>query len=274
MRNNEERLGTNEDQSTPTTLSPLDFVTPTSFVELPSKGLFYPDGHPLHNQETVEVKEMTAKEEDILTSKSLAEKGLTLDRLLSSLLLNENIKPNSLLLGDKNAIIIRSRINAYGPEYKTAVNCPACDEITKYQFDLNDIEETTTELLEGVERLPNNNIMVTLSNKWAIECKMLTGKDELRLAREAERKRKKKLPESPLTDMLNAIVVGVSGHTDQDTIKKAVAFMPAKDTRFLRDAYQAVVPNVDMSQTFICSSCEYEEDMEVPLSAEFFWPKR
>ena len=82
MRNNEERLGTQEEHSTPTTLSPLDFVTPTSFVELPSKGLFYPDDHPLHNQETVEVKEMTAKEEDILTSKALAQKGLTIDRLL------------------------------------------------------------------------------------------------------------------------------------------------------------------------------------------------
>tara|TARA_Y100000310_G_scaffold344766_1_gene459342 strand:+ start:666 stop:1496 length:831 start_codon:yes stop_codon:yes gene_type:complete len=274
MRNNEERLGTNEDQSTPTTLSPLDFVTPTSFVKLPSKGLFYPEDHPLHKQETIEVKEMTAKEEDILTSQALAQKGLTLDRLLASLVLDKAIKPNSLLIGDKNAIIVQTRINAYGSEYKTSVTCPSCGEFSKYQFDLYEIEDAEIELLEGVKRLPNNNIMITLSNNWDVECRMLTGKDETKLTQEVERKRKKKLPESPLTDMLNTIIVSVSGHADQETIKKAVAFMPAKDTRFLRDAYQAVIPNVDMSQLFICPSCEYEENMEVPLTAEFFWPKR
>ena len=122
---------------------------------------------------------------------------------------------------------------------------------------MDDFQEAETEILEGVEILPNNNIMITLSNGWEVECKMLIGKDELKLVQESERKRKKKLPESPLTDMLNAIVVSVAGHTDRETIKKAVAFMPAKDTRFLRDAYQAVVPNVDMAQTFICSSCDF-----------------
>jgi hypothetical protein len=273
MRNNEERLGTNEDQSTPITLSPLDFVTPTSFVELPSKGLFYPDDHPLHKQETVEVKEMTAKEEDILTSQALAQKGLTIDRLLGSLLVDKSIKPNSMLVGDKNAIIIRARINAYGAEYKASITCPSCGEASKHQFNLGDIQEAETEILEGVEILPNNNIMITLSNGWAVECRMLVGKDETRLVQESERKKKKKLPESPLTDLLNLIIVGVSGHSDRETVKKAVAFMPAKDTRFLREAYQAVIPNVDMTQEFACSECQHEEDMEVPLTAEFFWPK-
>ena len=146
-------------------------------------------------------------------------------------------------------------------------------EISKYQFNLNEIQQRDTELLEGVERLSNNNIMVTLSNGWEVECKLLIGKDEIRLVQETERKRKKKIPESPLTDLLNSIVVSVSGHDDRETIKKAVAFMPAKDTRFLREAYRATIPNVDMSQSFTCSGCGHEENMEVPLSAEFFWPK-
>ena len=87
MRNNEERLGTKDDQSSPSTLSPLEFVSPTSFVKLPSRGSYYPEGHPLHNQETIEIKEMTAKEEDILTSKALLEQGVAIDRLLGSLLI-------------------------------------------------------------------------------------------------------------------------------------------------------------------------------------------
>ena len=273
MRNNEERLSTQHDSSLQQSLSPLEFVVPTSFVELPSRGQFYPEGHPLYNQETVEIKEMTAKEEDILTSKALIQKGVVITRLVDSLLVDKSIKAESLLVGDKNAIIIQARINAYGPEYKVSITCPSCAEGAKYEFDLNDIGITEPELHDGVRKLPNNNILVSLSNGWEVECKMITGKDEEKILRESEKKKKKKLPEAPLTDLLNAITVSVSGHSDRETIQKAVGFMPAKDTRFLREAYQAAIPNVDMSQVFTCPSCDHTEDLEVPLSAEFFWPE-
>ena len=273
MRNNEERLGTKSDQSSPTTLSPLEFVSPTSFVKLPSEGLYYPEGHPLHNQETIEVKEMTAKEEDILTSKALLEQGVAIDRLLTSLIVDKTIKTSSLLSGDRNAIMIQARISAYGPSYKVAINCPACGEQGKHEFDLDGIHASEVELHDAVEILPNNNIMVKLSNGWEVECKMLDGSDEKRMLKESERKKKKKIPESPITDMLNTILVSVSGHKDTETIRKAVAHMPAKDTRLLREAYQTAIPNVDMSQTFECPQCGHNEDMEIPLSAEFFWPK-
>lgn len=273
MRNNEERLGTKDDQSSPSTLSPLEFVSPTSFVKLPSEGLYYPEGHPLHNQETIEIKEMTAKEEDILTSRALLEQGVAIDRLLESLVIDKTIKVGSLLAGDRNAIMVQARIGAYGPSYKVAINCPACGEQNKHEFDLGEIKAIKTELHEAAERLPNNNVMVKLSNGWEVECKMLDGRDEKMMVKESERKKKKKIPESPLTDMLNLIVVSVSGHRDAETIRKAVAFMPAKDTRLLREAYQTAIPNVDMSQAFECRSCGHSEDMEIPLSAEFFWPK-
>ena len=233
MRNNEERLGTkHQNQSSPSSTTPLEFVTPTSFVELPSEGQFYSEDHPLNNQKTLEIKEMTAKEEDILTSRALLQK------------------------------------------YKSQITCPSCGEKSNYGFDLTEIEYVETELREGVERLPNNNLLIELSNGWKIECKMLNGDDETRLTQMMQKKRKKKQPESPLTDMLNAIIVSVSGHTESEVIQKAVAFMPAKDTRFLREAYQAAVPNVDMNMSFECPSCEYEQEMEVPLDAEFFWPKQ
>ena len=273
MRNNEERLSTHHDSSLQPALSPLEFVVPTSFVELPSKGQFYPEGHPLHNQETIEIKEMTAKEEDILTSKALIEKGLAVERLLDSIIVDKSIDSDSLLVGDKNAIIIQARVSAYGPDYKVSVSCPACGEGCKHEFSLSDIENTEALYHENVERLPNNNIIIKLNNGWQVECKMITGKDEKKLVKQSEMKKKKKVPESPLTDMLNAIIVSVSGHADAETIQKAVGFMPAKDTRLLREAYQAAIPNVDMTQLFTCPSCDHMEDLEVPLSAEFFWPK-
>ena len=118
MRNNDDRLGTNEEHSTP--LAPLEFVVPTSFVKLPSGGKFYPEGHPLCNQDTVEIKEMTAKEEDILSSRALIEKGVAVDRLVDSLLMDKRIKCDSLVVGDKNAIIVQARISAYGSDYQAA----------------------------------------------------------------------------------------------------------------------------------------------------------
>ena len=113
-----------EDRTSPT--DTLSFVVPTEFVDLPSAGRFYPPSHPLHNKEHVEIKYMTAKEEDILTSQSLLEKGLALDRLISNLLVNKKINVDSLLVGDKSAILIAARSSGYGADYETDVGCPSC----------------------------------------------------------------------------------------------------------------------------------------------------
>jgi hypothetical protein len=88
----------------------FSFVVPTEFIDLPSEGKFYPEGHPLHGQTTLEIKQMTAKEEDLLTSRALLKKGIALDRLLSSVIVNKSIDPNSLLVGDRNAILIATRV--------------------------------------------------------------------------------------------------------------------------------------------------------------------
>ena len=97
-RNNEDRLGIKDEGQTPPILtasdstSPLQFVAPTEFVDLPTQGRFYPEGHPLHNKETVEIRYMTAKDEDILTSKTLLKKGVAVDRMLANILVDKNIK--------------------------------------------------------------------------------------------------------------------------------------------------------------------------------------
>ena len=118
VRNNEDRLGAKnlggdlpipqaQQGEKPATFS---FVTPTDFVELPSKGKYYSEGHPLHNTETIEIKHMTAKEEDILTSRSLLKKGLAVDRLLQNIIVDKRIDPNALLIGDKNAVLIQNTL--------------------------------------------------------------------------------------------------------------------------------------------------------------------
>ena len=127
MRNNQNRLAGPPGPSpashhVPVAVHPsLSYSVPTEFVELPSKGMFYPEGHPLAGQETIEIKFMTAREEDILASEALIKNGLVLERLLESIMVDSNIDPKSLLIGDRNAIMVAARISAFGQEYETNI---------------------------------------------------------------------------------------------------------------------------------------------------------
>ena len=98
----------------------MEFKLPTETIELPSKGLLYPEGHP-SAAGTVEMKYMTAKEEDILTNQNYIKKGVVIDKLLKSLLVTE-FDYSDLLAGDKNAIMIAARILSYGKDYPVQYN--------------------------------------------------------------------------------------------------------------------------------------------------------
>ena len=145
-RNSASRLGLGEDKKQDTSPPPaatgnseFQFVTPTEFVEIPTEGKYYPEGHPLHDQKTVEIRYMTAKEEDILSSATLIKNNMVIDRLLHSVFIDKKINPDLLFVGDKNALLIATRVTGYGPEYDTQVICPSCYSSTENAFDLNDI---------------------------------------------------------------------------------------------------------------------------------------
>jgi hypothetical protein len=98
-----------------------EFKFPTEEIELPSKGLVYPNDNPLSSGK-VEMKYMTAKEEDILTNQAYIRKGTVLDKLLKSLIIDKKINIDDLIVGDKNSLLIASRILGYGKEYKFEYN--------------------------------------------------------------------------------------------------------------------------------------------------------
>ena len=83
---------------------------PTEVIDLPSEGKLYPEGHPCLNGK-IEIKYMTAKEEDILTSQNLIKKGVVIDRLLNSLIITEGSLLENLFALFV-AIIIRSHLQA------------------------------------------------------------------------------------------------------------------------------------------------------------------
>lgn len=266
-------VGAGVPQSQPT----FSWSVPTEFVTLPSGGKFYPQGHPLHNKETVEIKYMTAKEEDILTSRALLKEGVALDRMLKSLLVEEGVRIGDLLIGDKNALLVAARRTGYGPEYVTSVTCPACGTTDEFEFDISDPKTNNYEqnIQDGTAGLTaEGNLLVVLPMTNAtVECRMLTGDDEIRLYKEAERKAKRKAEERTMTDMFRSYIVSVNGEESPLVIESFIQAIPARDARLLRNVYSQCVPNIDLTQVYDCPNCGHTADMEVPLNTDFFWPK-
>jgi hypothetical protein len=278
-RNNEQRLAVDQPASVSTIqetkVDPLSFLSPTHFVELPSKGKFYPKGHPLHEKDTVEIRFMTAKEEDILTSRSLLKKGIAVDRMLESLLVDKNINLDDMLVGDKNALTIGARITGYGSEYETKVQCPACGASVRHSFDLEEMKHTypTQEIEQQLIHQGCFKVVLPIT-KLEVEIKLLKGTDEKLLSRISEEKKAARQEETPITDQLKLFILSVNSLKDKEIISKFVDRCPAGDAKFLRKLFLQNVPNVDMTQKFVCRSCESEMEMEVPFTADFFWSRR
>jgi hypothetical protein len=280
VRNNMDRLGANDQAETkaaPAALSPLNFVAPTEFVELPSKGQGYSSDHPLSGKDVIEIKFMTAKEEDILTSVTLLKKGIAIDRFMQNIICDKNIKIDDLLIGDKNAILIAARASGYGATYETQVACPNCSTKTEMSFDL-----TTPKILEskydtdlGINRTENGTFTINMPyTKFAVEVKLLTGKDEKYIAKLNKNRAKGGLAETTMTDQYKRMIVSVQELTERDTINHYVDNMPLRDARHLRLAYKMVSPDIKIAEDFECSTCGHEQELEVPFGADFLWPDR
>jgi len=253
---------------------PLNFVVPTEFVELPSGGEFYPEDHPLHGATEIEIKFMTAKDEDLLTSAALLKKGVALERMLQNIIVDKRIKIDDLLIGDKNAILIAARASAYGSDYTVRITCPVCTAGTEHNFNLTEREIIAPVLDEGVTKTDSGTFNITLPRTQAVvEVKLLNGVDERKLTELRTRRAKNKLGDLVLTDQMKAYIVSINGETKKGPIGQFIENMPAFDSKHLRTTYQKIMPNIDMKQDFECIICEHKDRLEVPFNTEFFWPK-
>jgi len=238
-----------------------EFKLPTETVELPSKGLLYPEGSELAKG-TVEIKYMTAKEEDILTNQSYIKNGTVLDKLLKSLIVSK-INFDDLLIGDKNAIMIASRILGYGSEYTFEYNGETIT-IDLSQFENKPLEEElfTSRTNEFTFTLPKSKNTVTF--------KLLTHKDEQDISRELEGLKKINKDSSPeLSTRLKYIITSVEGNREKKDIRNFVDnYLLAQDSRALREYIKSIQPDVDL--TFFPS--EGSDRVNIPIGISFFWP--
>jgi len=258
--------------------SALSYAVPTEIVDLPSKGRFYPVGHPLHGKESIEIRYMTARDEDILTSPALLKKGVALDRLLDNVLLDNSFNSKDLLSGDRNALMYAVRITGYGPDYPAELSCQHCGSDFEHTFDLSLFDEMykepSQEDLESVQITDAGTFTFQLpKTKVNIEGRFISGHDEDRLLNAAQIKKKNKLLDTQTTDLLRAIIVSANGVTDPTELSEFINNMPAADSRALRDVYAKVVPDVKFRETATCEVCNGEQEVDVPITTGFFWPQ-
>ena len=277
MSRNKDRLGNSQPPKNTgapaAAFSPLNFVTPTEFVELPSKGVAYPEGHPLCDQDTIEIRYMTAKDEDILTSQTLLKKGVALDRFLENILLDKSIDTKTLLVGDKNAILIAARASGYGFDYDTTLTCPECSTKTNVVFDLRSpkvsgILDSSQDVVTQVSRGVYATTM-PLSN-FKIEYRLMNSEDENVLTESI--RNNKSGDENALTTQFKRLITSIEGYTDQHIIDQYVENMPTVDSRHFKMCLQASNPNIEIKETFKCRKCDFEKEVDVPFGADFFWP--
>ena len=242
-----------------------DFKFPTEVVDLPSKGHFYFDGHPLSSGK-VEIKYMTAKEEDILTSQNLIQQGTVIDTLLQALIMDKTINVNDLLIGDKNAIMVAARILGYGKEYEFEYEGKEQEvDLSKLNPKKIDFKKMTRGVNEFSFELP--------TSKRTITFKLLTGNDESKINKEviARQKISKDLS-SQLTTRFKHMILSVDGNTEQSYIINFVEneFL-SRDSLAFRQYINDITPDMDMTVKVTNSSGE-EIEVTIPVTVRFFWP--
>ena len=255
----------------------LNYATPTEIVDLPSQGLFYPKNSPMYGKKTIEIRYMTAKDEDILTSPTLLRKGLAIERMLQNIIIDNDVNTTDMLIGDKNALLFAARVTGYGRSYEAEVTCANCGHEHDHYFDLAEYVDNykfTDPSESKFELTDNGTMMVQLpTTKVMIEMRFMTGQDEDFLQKSANKQSKLNLGDSVLTNMFKRLVISANGVQNPTEIGQFIDNMPAIDARYLRAAYSNVAPNVQFVSAVECPQCGEHTETEVPITAGFFWPQ-
>ena len=248
------------------------YTPPTDLVVLPSGGKFYSETHPLYNKAEVEIYYMTTKQEDILSSEAYNRAGTVFDKLVESLLVDRSIRVESLLLGDKNAIVINARKNAYGKDYAIKASCISCMADKEMVIDLDEVEPKVTSY-DDVKFTENGTFILMMPKLNAeIELKLMTSHDEKEISNRATQKAKHSLPEEPVTDRYRQMIVSVNGDNGFQYINDFIKNMPIVSSLFMKKRYNEIVPDLDFTYDFLCEECGYHNQGGVPITGDFFWP--
>lgn len=246
---------------------------PVETVPLPSRGAIYPPSSAFCGKETIDIRAMTAREEDILTSRAYLKKGIVVDELIKSCMIEKGADPQDLIAGDRNALMVSMRITGYGSDYRVEATCPKCGKTARQTFDLGNL--SIRRLTIDPVRPRENAFSFTLpATKKSVVFKFLTGHDQAEISTQSERMRAimPDAPESGITMFLERSIVSIGDVTDRSKLSMFVKNMPAQDSRALRSFIRDNEPNIDMSNDMTCQSCGEASRVDMPIGSSFLWP--
>lgn len=246
------------------------FEVPTENVDLPSKGLIYDKENPLSSG-VVEMKYMTAKEEDILTNVNLLRQGLAIEKTLMSLI-KSNVKYEDLTVGDRNALLIAARILSYGKDYSFRYTNPNTNEDEEVTVDLQNVKyrEVDWSLFDNKNEfefaIPNSKNSVTF--------KILTVADDKKIDEEIKGLKKVAGQEAGyLTTRLKHQILSVNGDYSVKTVRDFIdsGALLAVHALALRTYIKKITPDIDTNVSFTLKDGT-EINVDLPMGAEFFFP--
>jgi hypothetical protein len=246
-----------------------EFRFPTEVIDLPSKGLIYPESSPLSSG-TVELKYMSAKEEDILTNANFIEKGIVIDKLLQSMIVSK-IDYNELISGDKNAILVAARILGYGAEYEVEITDKYGKKIP-VKINLSQLENkkfNESLFIKG----KNEFDFILPQSKVNITFKILNSKDEAIIDAELKGLKKAFPNESfDITTRLKHQIISINGDSSAEKVRYFVDNMLLTDSRALRKYINEITPDLDMKFSYEDSKGDIVEGVSIPMNINFLWP--
>ena len=245
---------------------------PTELVPLPSAGKVYSPNSSLYGRELVEIRPMTAREEDILTSRALLKKGTVVTELIKSCLTDKSIDTSDLLAGDRNALMVAVRITGYGSDYTAEVECGECQSKNQQVFNLSELPLKTLSI-DPATQGSNLFEFILPHTKKKVLFKFATGKDEEELNATQEKQKKLGIKtDSTVTAALQQAIVSIDGIEDKFKISNFIKMMPARDSLALRNYMRDNEPGIMMKQDVTCDSCGHTEEVNMPLGVNFLWP--
>ena len=297
-RNNSRRQrvkNTREKQEQPTPPQPAmpqhapspfaaSFVVPTEYVDLPTSGLFYPQESPLYNIESLEIKNMTAREEDILGNQDFISRGIVLDKLIESILIDKSVSVKDLADIDKVAILVTARKSGYGNSYDKKLTCPECGEESIYTHSLETlISNALNEEREEPEGLTYQDssgaFTIDLPTcEYTATCKPLNNEDYQYIVDLEKQRIKHSLDFNYTIEFLRRMIISIhKTHSpteitsDASIISQFLEFIPAKDSRTLKKVHSYLTPSFRMHEEVECPKCSATFEEEVPFSWAMFW---
>lgn len=247
---------------------------PVDQAPLPSRGMLYDKESSLYQREVIEIRAMTAKEEDILMSQAYIKQGIVIDKLLESCIVDKTIDVSELLVGDRNTILVALRVTGFGSDYKSITVCEHCNSKDTTTFDLTSLNLKNLDIQPVSPGVNEFEVHLPVSNKTATVT-LMTAAIEKEI-RDTETRNKEVLGIDPdvnrVTTRLTNILKSVDGIRDRNKLKKFIESMPLRDSRAIRNFIKDNEPGIDMKTSYNCGYCNQEAQVTLSLGLNFLWP--